>query len=786
MAKKDLYINDAELSAQPKYIRDLVIENRRRMDNIFGPYDPLSGLNCYDFEHRIECFIADFPVQRIWVHKECLDNVMFRNVVEHGSIASFLIHVADLPASTDNINHVIRKMYFIRAQSDPEFAIYITDRIQDKLTGNMIPFKLNYPQRLLLKDFEDQRRAGKAVREIVLKARQWGGSTLTQLYIKWIQDFRHDGWNAIIISQIKKTSKKIKAMYKKAIQSQPVWVLGHDDKVYEREGYGFVPVMSTEPLPKNAPKYEMSPYEGSVDDFQVNYDGEPIRRSILSVSAFEIIDNDRGENYHCAHYSEVAYWKATPEHDPEAVISSIHGGIKDIQDNVEVYESTGRGRAGLFYETWQEARDPDTPSGYRPIFIPCFIIEHDHRPLSDYPLSAWSPSSSRPSTSASASALLADSSASSSPAGSTSHPPFGDDEISFARWLYSNRDVSTNLAGFRESGKFFWRMWQLGADFDAINYYRWERNSFKSHASMATEYPIDEVEAFRSSGNLVFNPYSIADLRDECEKAPVYRADIVVGNGRKGRTLIKDSTIKFREDGTGELKIWALPNNQLLHVKNRYIVSVDIGGNSINADYTVMTVIDRLGMVPGVNGKPEVVARWRAHCRHDVLAWKAAILAHYYDNALLVIESNTADRERDSNTEGDHFGTIIEEISDYYDNLYTRAPSSESVNEQPLRKFGFQTNKLNKGWIIDNLIAFLEDKLWTEPDPEMYHELSIYERRDDGSMGNIKGKGNHDDVLMSTAIGLWVSTNEMDRPDWIKANSKSSSSTSTPLSESTF
>lgn len=725
-------------------IRDIIAENRLRHYEIFGPYDPLSGLNCYDFHNRVHCHIEDFPVQDIYVHKECLDNLLFRQVVECGSVSRYLTDIMHMEATKENIDYVVRRMYRIRAVDDPEFGIYITDYIQDKLTGDMIPFKLNYPQRLLIRDFEDMRRSGHAVREIVLKARQWGGSTLTQLYIKWIQDFRHDGWNAIIVAQIKKASKKIKAMYKKAIQSQAPWTLGYHSDPTSNGGW--------------KDRFEMAPYENSVDDFHVKFKGEPIRRSIISVSAFEVIDNDRGENYHCAHYSEVAYWKATPEHDPESVISSIHGGIKDIQDNVEVYESTGRGMAGIFYDTWTEANDPDTPSAYRPIFIPCFVIEHDHRPLSEIP-----------------SYVTSDQAA-----------VFGCDELAFAMWLYNNREVSTHLAGFRESGKFFWRMWRLGASFEAINYYRYERNSFKSHASMATEYPIDPVEAFRAKGNLVFNPYAIDELRSECQKAPVYRADIVLPKLRKSKALINSAEIRFRDDHTGELKIWALPNNHLLRIRNRYLVAVDIGGNSVNADYSVMTVIDRMGMIPGTDGRPEVVARYRSHCRHDILAWKAAALAHYYDNALLVIESNTADRERDANTEGDHFGTIIEQISDYYDNLYRRKVSTESTHDGFEHKYGFQTNKLNKGWIIDNLIAFVEDKLWTEPDSEMFNELGIYERRDDGSMGNIKGKGKHDDVLMSTAIGLWISTNDMDRPDWIRKSSNNNKSKDLAHNEASF
>ena len=126
--------------------------------------------------------------------------------------------------------------------------------------------------------------------------------------------------------------------------------------------------------------------------------------------------------------------------------------------------------------------------------------------------------------------------------------------------------------------------------------------------------------------------------------------------------------------------------------------------------------------------------------------------------------------DRMNNTEGDHFGTIIEEIADYYENLYIRSKGAESVSDTSEMKFGFQTNKLTKQWIIDNLIAFVDDKLWEEPDDEMYKELHIYERKDDGSLGNIEGKNNHDDVLMSTAIALWVCMNDMEKPDWLKEN----------------
>lgn len=686
----------------------LVEENKRRYNEIFGEYDPWTGVGCYKFEER-ECMeIPDFLIPKMWVPKECMRTLLYKNLKHFGSIKALITLVLHKDYDEDsNDTQQLRSLVTfeimkVRFREDPEFALYVTDKIEDKQTGQMIPFRLNYPQRRLITLFEDLRHKKKAIRVVILKARQWGGSTLTQLYIKWIQDFRQDGWNAIVLSQVKGTSKKIKAMYRKAIEHQPGWTIGHPDATLQ-----------------------LSPYENSPDDFIVTDGMKALRRSTLTVASFDNFDAVRGNNFHCAHYSEVAYWKKTPEHDPEGVISSISGGILNIENNVEVFESTGRGASGFFYDRCQLAMDKANNDAYAFIFIPCFIIENDMEPV--------------------------------------------DDEREFALWLIRNKDRTTCPKGFRESGKFFWRMWEKGACFQAIEWYRNFRNKFKTHAFCATEAPIDEEEAFRNSGNLVFNPYSIDELRRGEVEKPKYMADIVL-SGTKGSQMIRDSKITIREDGDGEVKIWKLPNNNILKVDNRYLVSVDIGGKSDSSDYTVMTVIDRIGIMPTMKDKPRVVARYRGHCRHDVLAWKAAALAHFYDDALLVIESNTADREKNNNTEGDHFGTIIEEISDYYDNLYQRTSSPEDVGNNVLAKYGFQTNKITKGWIIDNLEACVDDRLWHEPDSEMYHELRIYERKDDGSLGNIEGTGNHDDVLMSTAIGLWVSSSDMEKPKWRTQN----------------
>ena len=695
-------------------IKELVDENHNRRAKIYGPYDQLTGLGCYGFTEglRKHIVIPDCMIPEMWVVKETLETGIFNEVLRFGTIKRFIEEGMHREYSEEYHQYVEEALFQARCADDPEFAFILTDKIVDKVTGALIPFKIRYAQRKLLKVFEDLRRAGKPILVVLLKARQWGGSTLTQMYIKWMQEYRHpNGWNAAVIAQADSTSKKIKAMYRKAVEAQPGWTIG---------------------LP--GAKLQMSPYERSDSDFQIS-DGKFLARtSLLSIASFNSFEKCRGDNYKLVHYSEVASWKKTPEHDPDEVISNLQGGFLGLPDEMAVFESTGKGNSGFFYDLCQDAMAENTTSAYSFLFIPFFMIEQDMKPM-------WQ----------------------------NGFTPQEEEE--FAEWLWANRNKEVCPHGYRESGKFFWKIWKMGACFEAINWYRHRRNEHKTHGYMASEAPIDPVEAFRNSGNAVFDPYAIDDLKDDCKapKKPMYYADVILKPFEKRtREVYMDAKIVPREDNQGELKVWCSPNNHIFKVKNRYLVSVDIGGASDRADYTVMTVIDQMGLCREVKGRPRVVARWRGHVRHDILAWKAAALAHYYDDALLIIESNTADREKDTNTEGDHFGTIINEISKFYPNLYQRNKTPESVQEGIEPVYGFQTNVKTKQWIIDNLIACVDDKLWEEPDEQMYAELGWYERDPDtGRMGNQPGSNRHDDVLMSTAIGLYVAyNNNIYRPSW--------------------
>lgn len=704
-------------------IRGLVAENLRRNREMFEGFNPVTGKGAPG--ERVLVKIADFPVKRQWMPRRVAEhNREMKKVIKWGSIEKYIKEELHWEYTDDHVQDVIYMICCIRATEDPAFAFITFYKIQDKMSGQMRPFALNYPQRLVLAQLEAMRFARKPIRLIILKSRQWGGSTLSQAYMKWMQDFRHPhGWNMAVMAHLKSSTLRIKAMFTKMLDFQPGWSLGVKGR-----------------------RLKLSSYERSANDFVVtDAKGEEAGSRVISVGSYENYDAFRSGDYKQAHYSEVAYWKSTPEKKPGEVLLSIDGSIPNTAETVEVMESSGRGAAGFFYDMYKEAKDPDIASAWDYVFIAFFQTENDRIELDGKWGNIWSDGI---------------------PWKKVEHEEgYMKLASGFAGWLLENRNNKQHVAGFRETGEYFWQLWEKGAPFEAINWYRYK---YRSHEQLSTEAPSDDVEAFRASGNLIFDMFRIDALEQhpkQGKKDPKYIGNIV-SDYEKGEKAI--STARFADsvcDGQ-VLRIWQMPD--CLQVSDRYVVSVDIGGRSKSSDFTVMTVIDRLGMMRGMGGKPKVVARWRGHIRHDLLAWKAAALAHFYGDAELVIESNTADTKKNLiDTEGEHALSIIDEIADYYDHLYIRETRVDEVTQKVTNVYGFQTNVLTKQLVIDNYIAYIDDQLYYEPDKQCYDELRIYERHEDGSIGNIEGQNNHDDIVMSTGIGLYVSQ-KMPLPAWNK------------------
>lgn len=686
-------IEEKKEEANP--VEGMLSENAKRYSDLC-----LTGTNQVTGEgmprHTNKVCISDYFLPEQWLTDEVAGNNLYKQVAALGSIEAYVswFNVAkahELEGEEILDEDVAHELYWIRLSNDPYFAFAVCYFITDKFTGKSIPFILNKAQIILLELLEEMRLSGVPIRVVLLKARQWGGSTLTQLYMSWVQIFiKMEGWNSVILAQTKDTARRIKAMFTKALSEFP------SDMVM------------------GVPKLKFSPKDKSTADYIITDEGgRVIRDNTVTVASYENFEAVRGAAIAMAHYSEVAYWTSTEGKSPEGLITGISGGILNEPNTIEVLESTANGMAGYFYDEYQYAKLGK--SARRALFIPWFYIRnYTKRFKSDK------------------------------------------EREEFAASLYENR-YKTMDSPTSESGEYLYWLWTIGASLEGIHWYISKRMSFHDHTSMASEFPSDDVECFKHSGRTIFDQYLLDKQRKGNSREPVYCGEITAEGGIP-RLASKDAD--------GPLRVWVHPEPKNV-MDDRYLAVVDVGGRSAKADFSVITIVDRLPLCFG--GKIEVVARWRGHIRYDLLAFKAVAIARFYCNAHLVFESNTFDKKEAEASEfsydGDHTRGILSIVQDIYPNLYMRTSTSpEDIKNGKFRKIGFQTNVKTKQDMVDKfLVAFEDNTSFLDPDERVYEEMAIYEQREDGSYGNITGKDNHDDILMTDMIALMVS-DEMPMP----------------------
>lgn len=677
-------------------IEQLVEEDKQRNNTIHAHFDPITGEGSVGKRKKIH--IPDMYPYNIQLPLSMLSNPFIKKLIQAKTIHNFCVKT--FGRTDDELREkVVRQFIIIRSRHDFPFLAYAFNQIKNKEGGKNIHFRLTYPQRYLLGILEEMRLSGVPIRVILLKARQWGGSTLVQLYIAWIQLFHKEGWYSVIVAQDSSTSRKIKAMYSKMLEKLPPWLLG---------------------LPAGV-QLAFTPYEGSQLDSIITYGkGTNIttaRDTVITVGTYNNPTSGRGGDMSCVHYSEVGLWEDTDGKSPEDIIRSISSSLLLAPLTVEVIESTANGMGNFYYRSYIAAKKGE--SNRRAVFVPWFLIERYEIPVPD--------------------------------------------KANFATWLLTNKDNDNPPKDCLDPGKYYWHLWELGASFDAINWYIHKRKDYMDHSDMAAEFPSDDIEAFKNSGKNVFNIYQIDRFKEKC-KAPLYIGEV---QGRTPQGLQALSNLHFSPDHSGQLHIWALPVLKK-KIANRYLTIVDIGGRSKGADYSDILVLDRYWMM--YSGKPEVVAEWHGHIDHDLLAWKSAQIAKFYGNALLVIESNTIET-KDNDTDGDQSELIFNKLADLYDNLYLRKASQAKIKEGRLTEYGFHTNRKTKPVIISNMVACFRDQSYIERCLDALDECATYEKKPGGSYGAVQGR--HDDRVMTRAIGLYICFCEMDLPCELPEKGKS-------------
>ncbi len=530
----------------------------------------------------------------------------------------------------------------LRCRHDFEYWAANCVKIKDKVTADDIPFVLNAPQRRLLDALEADRLAGKPIRVIVLKARQWGGSTLVQNYMAWIQSCHRRNWHSVICAHVKDAASGIRGMYTKLLDNYPEELWEGDEK----------PVFK--------------PFERSTNVREIA--GRGCRVTIGSSENQEAV---RGADYAMAHLSETAYWASTPQRSPEGVVRAVCGSVALLPYTLIAMESTANGIGNYFHTEWE--RSKAGRSDKTAVFVPWYEIEMNRLERGD------------------------------------------------------KKRLIESMDEYEE------RLWRIGLCFDQIRWYRRKLSEYTGREQMAAEFPTDDVEAFANSGNNVFDPRHVAELRKGCTA------------GRLGE--VSQGGDHFSEDAKGKFRLWREPVEDM-----RYVVAVDVGGRSEKSDWSVIAV-----MAFPWEGLPEVVAQWRGHTDHDILAHKAADIGRFYNEALLVIESNTFETD-DREYGGDPNLFILNRLMDEYQNLYLRE-SYDSVTKERSTRVGFHTNRATKSLLIGTLIEAVREGGFIERDAEACSEFAVYTRFPNGSFG--ARQGHHDDILMTRAMALLTASTNL-------------------------
>ena len=621
---KIFYHNDMQqemISYSEREMAEVMEENRRRNEGLQMEYDPVRGIGCYGRRVRVTPTARNGGAQHI-------PEAMTRDK-DYYSV------------------HTAQEWVRLRCRYDFEYWAVKCVVIKDKTTGADIPFVPNAPQRRVLAALEDDRCAGRPLRMIILKARQWGGSTLVQLYMAWIQITQKMNWNSLICAHVKDTAATIRGMFTKMLDRYPA-------DYWEGEA---------------APAFK--PFERTLNTRVIQGRGCKV-----TLGSSENQDAVRGNDYSMAHLSEVAFWKDTAMSSPSEFIRAVCGGINSTPLTMIVLESTANGIGNYFHKEWLRARDG--LSDKRAIFVPWYEIEIYRKPVADAP-GLW-----------------------------------------------------------RSLDDYERELWERGLTLEMIQWYHDKRMEYQSPEQMHAEYPTSDDEAFTATDQNVFDPREVEAMRVHCSEN-ADRGELTGERPAGERAL---DGLHWVDTPAGDMRVWRHPVRE--RCERRYVVGVDVGGRSLKSDWSVIVVIDRCGGDDGMT--PEVVAQWRGHCDHDILAWKGVQAGRYWNNAMVVFESNTFESE---NIEGDPGLYILSQVRRHYTNIYHRR-----IDEGAARKIGFHTNRATKSMIINGLIAKVREQGYIERDTGALNELISYQVRNNGSYG--AREGCHDDMLMARAIALHV------------------------------
>ncbi len=430
----------------------ILAEDARRSDALFKGYEPMTGKDAPGM--RFIASWTDFmDGKALYLPIEMLQEDFIRALFKFQSFEQYIAkYMADYSYQKAR-EAIVRRFCRIRCKHDFYFFAYAYARIKNKEGGPDVPFYLRPAQVKVTKIFEKMRLGGVPIYVILLKCRQWGGSTLTDIYMGWIMIFWKTSWNCNIVGHQSTSSITVFNMYERLMNSIPYWLFFDTGDRYPED------VRKIKNDAKNPNIKYLVPRSCKIQT-----------GSALNPEAA------RSDDVAMAHITEEAFFPDTEKWTPAKVVKSVISPINGLPYNFIVRESTPNGRENEFHDEWQRAKAVDDKgeklSAYTPVFVAWFEIETYVTRMTD------------------------------------------EEKRDFLNELYLNRNdtkyngeyywnlirMGATLEGIK------WYI-QKAKSFD----------SYPCLDDMQQEFPSDDIEAFKYSGRSVFDIYKVDELKDDCE-----------------------------------------------------------------------------------------------------------------------------------------------------------------------------------------------------------------------------------------------------------------------------
>jgi hypothetical protein len=454
--------------------------------------------------------------------------------------------------------------------------------------GGVVPLVLNKIQLYVFNLFVvPAYLAGEPVRILLLKARQFGGSTLFTAFNYWLT-LGHESWSALVVGTDKPQALELFKMLRAMNNAMPWTQSPPDLSTFPYFLQSGDRVSGVEFNRKS--RVHQSKMVNELERMQLQESDMVILSSSMEVKSAEIGDKlGRAGTYQSVLASEVAKWKSVT-YPLSALMSCCH----PAPETLLVLESTADG-LNEFYHLWENMRfnDEDVPSFWQKCFIPWFW---DKKYELDVGVKR----------------------------------EFVDDyEEDLAVRIQDDTNLKEHIETLTEDRiwhKIFWRRQTIrdvkAGDIDLFN----------------EDYPSTPAEAFISSGQGVFNKGALRKMAAGV-KSPIWRGHVFAARHPQESTTV-DEHIR------GSLRIWQEPEPDHMYIifadvaEGKALEGVMADENKSKYDYSSAQVLCATSYPPAM----KQVALWHGNCDPDKFGDVLVALAKKYNNAYLAWEINNQGR----------------------------------------------------------------------------------------------------------------------------------------------